>query len=338
VAVPFVAALRERRERLSVVALSAAAGAGAGLAVTGGTTRGLLQGTLSGVLISILMQARDLAVSRAGLGRWPFGVFVVVTVVTMVATIWAGLALAALPWLAREGAGSWRTYVLAFVVSVLVSVGFSTWFALDRLLGGDVLVGLLTGRYHRPRHEERVFLFADLDGSTALAERFGELRYHTFLNRALVDLADPVQRHGGAIYQYAGDEVVVTWPLERGVQKGACLRCAMAIADAFAASSAAYEREFGAAPRFRLALHCGPVVAGEIGDLRREIVYTGDTVNTAARIEAAAKAGDHTLVVSADVLARAPLPEGLSARSLGLQTFRGKDTALELFAVEPGSD
>jgi adenylate cyclase len=307
------------------------------LAVTGGTTRGLLQGTLTGVVISILMQARDLAVSRLGVSRWPFGVFVAVTVVTMVAAICIGLALAALPWLVRAGVGSSRTYVLAFVVSVLVSVGFSTWFALDRLLGGDVLVGLLTGRYHRPRHEQRVFLFADLEGSTALAERLGELRYHTFLNRAFIDLAGPVQRHGGAIYQYAGDEVVVTWPLERGVQQGACLLCARAIVDAFAASSAVYEREFGAAPRFRLGLHCGPVVAGEIGELRREIVYSGDTVNTAARIETVAKAGDHTLVVSADVLALAPLPEGLSARSLGLQTFRGKDAALELFAVEPGS-
>lgn len=334
---PFVTALRERRERVAVVAISGALGAVGGSAVSGGTLRGLVQGTLSGLLISILMQARELVFNRVRPGRWPFGVFVAFTALTTTAAICAGLAAATLPWLVGEGVGRGRTYAIAFVLSIAIALGFSTWFALDRLLGGDVLVGLLTGRYHRPRHEERVFLFADLVGSTAVAERLGELQYHGFLNRVFAALADPVETHGGAIYQYRGDEMVVTWPLERGLRDGDCFRCARAMLDALGRGDTDYAGEFGVAPRARLALHCGAVVAGEIGDLRREIVYSGDAVNTAARIEAFAKTGDHALVVSSDVLRQAPLPPGLSARSLGAHTLRGKDTALELFAVERSS-
>lgn len=334
-AVTFVAALREWRERVVVTVISGALGAGAGLALTGGTIRGLLQGGLSGALASILMQARARLLDRLDVGRWPFGLFLAVTTMTMVAALCLALAAAALPWLASGDLGDGRIYAFAFVCSLVISVGFSIWFALDRLLGGDVLVGLLTGRYHRPRHEERIFLFADLEGSTAAAERLGELRYHAFLNRAFSDLAGPVERHAGAIYQYVGDEMVVTWPLERGRRNGACFRCARAMLGALADAAGGYVAEFGLEPRVRLALHCGPVVAGEVGDLRREIVYSGDTVNTAARIEAAAKEAGHRLVASADVLARVPLPAGLSAQSLGLHTLRGKGAALELFSLEP---
>jgi len=337
VALPFAATLRQWRERVAVVAISGALGAVGGLAVGGGTLRGLLQGTLSGILISILMQARDVVSGRVRPGRWPFGVFVAFTALTTTVAICVGLAAATVPWLFGDGVGSGRTYAIAFVFSIAIAVGFSTWFALDRLLGGDVLVGLLTGRYHRPRHEERVFLFADLVGSTAVAERLGELQYHGFLNRVFAALADPVETHGGSIYQYRGDEMAVTWPLERGLRDGACFRCARAMLDALERGGVSYLGEFGVAPQARVALHCGAVVAGEMGDLRREIVYSGDTVNTAARIEAFAKEGDHPLVVSADLLTRAPLPDELSSRSLGLHTLRGKGTALELFAVEPRS-
>ena len=45
------------------------------------------------------------------------------------------------------------------------------------------------------------------------------------------------------------------------------------------------EREFGVVPRIRGSLHFGPVIVGEIGDIKRAIVFNGDVMNTAARLE-----------------------------------------------------
>jgi adenylate cyclase len=317
----------------AVLGISAAVGGVVGLAITGGTTRGLLQGALSGVLIASLVQAVSIATEKLGVSRLSFGAYVTVNAVATAAAICAGLVAASVPWLVAEGLGSWRTYVVPFLTAVAVSIGFTWWFALDRLLGGGVLVGLLTGRYHRPRREERVFLFADLERSTGIAERLGELRYHAFLNRVFVDAAQPVKEHYGLIYQYVGDQMVVTWPLGRGLADWNCLRCPAAINDALLGARARYETEFGVAPRFRFAVHCGPVVAGELGGSRREIVFSGDTLNTAARIEAVAKETGRQLVVSEDILRHAPLPDGLTADSLGAHRLPGKERPLELFAL-----
>lgn len=95
-----------------------------------------------------------------------------------------------------------------------------------------------------------------------------------------------------------------------------------------------FEANFGAVPRLRIAMHCGPVVVGEMGDLKREIVYTGDTVNTTARIEGAAKELGVELVVSADVAESVGIPAAASARALGSFTLRGRDAAIELIAIE----
>jgi adenylate cyclase len=327
----FLASSARSRTLLRVIWISIAFGAAVGFVVTGGTTRGLLQGALSGVLIALLVHIVSAVVAGMGIGRLPFGASVAVSALFTAAAICAGLLVASVPWLLTEGFGSWQTYVIPFVSAVAASIAFTWWFALDRLLGGGVLAGLLTGRYHRPRHEERVFLFADLQRSTQIAERLGELRYHAFLNAVFVESARPVQEHGGLVYQYVGDQMVVTWLLEPGLAE--CVRCAEAIKGVLREGSDRFERDFGETPRFRFAIHCGPVVAGELGGLRREIVFSGDTLNTTARIEGVAKEVGEVFVVSDDVLRRATLPIDVTAVSLGIHKLAGKERPVELYAL-----
>jgi hypothetical protein len=50
------------------------------------------------------------------------------------------------------------------------------------------------------------------------------------------------------------------------------------------AHGADYEREFGTAAQVRASLHCGSVVVGEMGSVKKEIALSGDTLNTAARL------------------------------------------------------
>ena len=209
----------------------------------------------------------------------------------------------------------------------------SAILALTRLLGFRVLWNLLSARYHRPFEEERIFLFLDLVGSTTIAERIGHLRYHSFLRDFIEDLEDPVLEHDGDVYQYVGDEVVVTWPVADARSNGRCVACHFAIVDAIERARARYESLYGATPSFRTGIHGGRVVAGEIGDWRKQIVFVGDVINTASRAQTEAKARDMDLVVSGTLLARTELPPGIEARSLGVIRPKGKEEAIEFFEV-----
>lgn len=52
-----------------------------------------------------------------------------------------------------------------------------------------MLLNCITGHYHRPRPEQRVFLFIDIEGSTNLAERLGDLAFHRLVDRFVIDLS-----------------------------------------------------------------------------------------------------------------------------------------------------
>jgi adenylate cyclase len=84
---------------------------------------------------------------------------------------------------------------------------------------------------------------------------------------------------------FVGDEVIVTWPENVGAIDCRPLRCFMAMREELSRASGQLEGEFGAAPRIRGSLHFGPVIVGEIGDVKRAIVFNGDVMNTAARLE-----------------------------------------------------
>ena len=95
---------------------------------------------------------------------------------------------------------------------------------MNRLVGANVLGYFMAGVYHRPRAEERIFLFLDLQGSTRLAEELGSARYFELLRRFVDDLTEPVLQADAEIYQYAGDEVVMTWRLDAGLRAANCVR------------------------------------------------------------------------------------------------------------------
>jgi adenylate cyclase len=218
-------------------------------------------------------------------------------------------------------------------ITFLTLLAGSSVAALVRLFGPRVLGNLLSGRYRRPFEEERIFLFLDLVGSTTIAEHIGHLRYHSFLRDFVEDLEDPLLEHGGDVYQYIGDEVVVTWPIADARSNARCLACHFAFVDAIERRRDRYQKQYGSVPSFRTGIHCGHVVAGEIGDRRKQIVFVGDVVNTASRAQAEAKARSMGLVVTGAVLAQIDLPPGLEARPLGAVQLKGKDQSIELFEV-----
>jgi len=225
-------------------------------------------------------------------------------------------------------------YALPYFAIVAIVIQFMQ--QMNRIVGINVLRYFVTGAYHRPRAETRIFLFLDLEGSTRLAERLGSARYFELLRQFVDDLTEPVLESRGAIYQYAGDEVVITWPREAGTREAACVRCFFGIRAVIAERAEDYQRDFGVVPRFRGGLHGGTVTAGELGDIRQEIVFVGDILNTAARLEEYAKRAGFELVASGALLEGLTLPPGVVASRCGELELRGKEARVTAYSLSAG--
>lgn len=218
-------------------------------------------------------------------------------------------------------------YVIVVVLSVLVIL------QVVRMIGPKAIANVLLGRYHSPVMERRIFLFVDLIGSTALARQIGDLALQRLISRFVFDLTGAVLEFGGEIHAYVGDGVIITWPFRRGARDGRCLRCFFAIQEGLKEQSGAYREAFGVVPEIRAGLHGGEVVVSEIGDARTAVVYSGDTVNTAARLEDAAKRHQCDLVVSGELLGQLEVPKVFLTEVLGRETLRGHEGPTELVAV-----
>ena len=295
---------------------------------------------VQGMLITLLVFGFEFFVAQGPMSeplrRAPFAVvFLAKTVITTLLIVVAyglgGLVLfpnrfataSALHDLARD---TGFALAVAGVFQLLVMV--------RNLIGGRVLTNIVLGRYHRPLSEERIFMFVDVSGSTALAERAGAIGAYSMISRFFFDVAQETVRFAGETHAYIGDAVIVTWPLQHGLENARCLRCYFGICDRIRAKSSLYQRDFGVVPRFRAGVHGGPVVAGECGDDKRQIVYFGDTINTAARIQEACKVFDQPLLLSGELIGRMALLPGHRTTSLGRAKLRGREHEVELFTVE----
>jgi adenylate cyclase len=319
------------------VPLGALIGSGLGWLIGGGGAS-MAAGALIGLLITAGMGTFNVSWSVGLISRrWREAPFLVVLVTRSLVWLLVIVVAVSLPLLTIAGLSSSDLVDQQFVVSVGASFAAALLFnfvaQVDGLLGRGVLVGLILGRYHRPREEVRVFLLIDLRESTQIAERLGNLRYHAFFSRFIGDVSASVGRHRGEVHRYVGDEVILTWTAEEGLRDARCVRAAFAIADTLAGARAAYEADFSVVPRFWAALHLGPVVTGEIGTIKHEIAFLGDTLHEAARIQAAGKDLDRQFVASAAVIAALDVPNDIAGESLGRIDLRGIEEEVELFAM-----
>ncbi len=172
-----------------------------------------------------------------------------------------------------------------FIFWLCVMLVTLTFLLIREKFGPGVFGSFLLGKYFRPKKESRIFMFMDLKSSTTIAEELGEERYFEFLSDTFSTATPGIMVTKGEIYQYVGDEVVVTWPMALGLKQGNCIRCFKAMKELLNRNASKFQSKYGVMPQFKAGLHAGEVIAGEIGVIKREIVYTGDVLNTTARIQ-----------------------------------------------------
>ena len=203
------------------------------------------------------------------------------------------------------------------------------------LVGRRTFRDLLFGRYRNPRAERRFFLFVDIVGSTAIAERLGPLAAHRFLAAVFSAVAEPVAACRGEIYQYVGDEIVVTLTEEEGKPEARPLRCFFLMGSSLLEQKKHFQERFSVAPGLRAALHLGEVIAGEIGESRRAIVFHGDVMNTASRLEQATRDLGCRFIASAAALQAFGPQRDFEPKDLGALVLRGRKEPIRAWAIEP---
>jgi adenylate cyclase len=218
-------------------------------------------------------------------------------------------------------------------IALAISLVSNFMDELHRKLGRDAIYNLIFGKYHQVKQEERLFLFIDLNHSTDIAEEMGEMEFSHFLQDYFYDISEPIARYFGRIYQYVGDEAVVTWPLKKGVKFAVCVRCFFAVQKQIRRYQSQYEKRYGKVPEFKAALHGGNIVVSEVGKYKSEIAYHGDVLNTTARILSKCHELESGLLVSDWVLEQVEMPKYLKADDMGPFQLKGKQQEINLYSV-----
>jgi class 3 adenylate cyclase/tetratricopeptide (TPR) repeat protein len=174
-------------------------------------------------------------------------------------------------------------------------------------------------------------VFADLSGSTAIASRLDPEETREILRSCLTTLARRIQRFGGTVDKYIGDAVMAVFgaPVSHEDDPERALRAALAMREAIDELNTELQRDHGVTVSLRIGVNTGEVVAGVIaGDVQAAYTVVGDTVNTAQRLEAAARPGE--IVVGAS--ARSAV-HGFDFEELSPLTVKGKDRPLPAFRL-----
>lgn len=199
--------------------------------------------------------------------------------------------------------------------------------------GKQNLISFLTGKYHRPVLEDRIFMFLDLKSSTSLAEKLGSIRYSMLIKDCFHDINDVAPEYDAQIYQYVGDEVVMTWEWKKHQKDSDFIDIYFAIQELLNKRKGYYQEKYGIHPEFKAALHSGRVTVAEIGDIKRDIAFHGDVLNTTSRLEKLCNQVRQNFLISETLQKRVSNTEAYAFTSLGEHFLRGKAEKVGVYAI-----
>jgi adenylate cyclase len=223
-------------------------------------------------------------------------------------------------------------------VSFMIDMGVMTLFSIVYLevvdkYGPGMFWSMLSGEYHKPKIENRIFIFLDINESTTIAEDLGHERYFRMLRDFFNDITVPVLVNEGHIYQYVGDEVVVSW-LNTPENKLKSLKFMRNTYYLLERLGTRYQRRYHHEPKFKAGMHAGEVTAGFVGQIKKELVYSGDTMNTASRIRSMCNELNESYIVSEDFVNDLNQPFGYTISEIGKIELKGRVEPVKLFSVK----
>lgn len=225
---------------------------------------------------------------------------------------------------------------LSSVVYISVIIVISLFFSeVSDYVGLSVLYNFFIGKYHNPIEEERIFMFLDMKSSTTIAENLGHVKYFEMLKEYYSDFTTSIILYKGDIYQYVGDEIIVSWKLKSGLENNNCFKCFFALKQSLLNQTEKYASKYGTVPTFKAGFHIGKVTTGEIGDIKKDIIFTGDVLNTTARIQGLCNTYNVDVLVSGQLIIMMIPESDIKIQSLGKNELRGRKEMIQLFTIIP---
>ena len=225
----------------------------------------------------------------------------------------------------------WMLWAFTVIISLFI-------LQISEKLGQGVLLNYLLGKYHKPREELRIFMFLDLKSSTSFAEKLGHIKYSQLIQDCFFDLTDVVSKHHAQIYQYVGDEVVLTWKMKRGLKNKNCLNVYFDYAKAINSRKAHYLSKYGMVPEFKAGLDGGLVTVAEVGEIKKELAYHGDVLNTASRIQGMCNQYQANVLLSERLMNQLKELAVMKAELIGNLRLKGKDQMTNVYSISSESD
>lgn len=215
----------------------------------------------------------------------------------------------------------------------LVCILINTFKQIDLKFGPGNLLNMLLGKFHKPKQDRRIFMFLDMKSSTAIAEKLGHIQVSRLIQDCFTDLTI-VRDYKAEIYQYVGDEVVISWSMANGLENLNCIKAYFMFQNLLERRSDFYKRKYGLVPFFKAGLNVGDVTIAEVGQIKREIAFHGDTLNTASRIQGKCNDYKKGLLLSKALKELIEDEEKLHIDLVGNVLLRGKTQPLEIYCID----
>ena len=201
------------------------------------------------------------------------------------------------------------------------------------VMGDYNIIRFLTGKYRTPVSENRAFMFLDLRSSVQHAEKLGNVLYSELIRDCFRELNYLVHKFEAEIYQYVGDEIVLTWESSVAQHNYNILGIFFAFEQALQIKSEHFINKYGFIPEFKAGCNAGEVTAAEIGIIKRDIAYHGDVINTSSRVQSMCNVLQQDLLITSSIINNEIPLKGLEVKSVGRHNLKGKEIETELFSV-----
>ena len=299
---------------------------------------------LQGILFGLMFGLINLLIDSTPLRKRSFGsVILIKSILYFFAVSLSQLAVFGIYWVFDIFPVEYTQEMMGVITPSLI-ISMSVYFILvillinfvlhiNRKFGYGILFSMLIGKYHKPRKERRIFMFLDMKNSTGNAEELGHVWYSKLIQTCVYDLSDLITRYKAEVYQYVGDEVVLTWKTKKGFKDLNCISLFFAFQQRLSDKEDYYKKYFRVKPEFKAGMSEGVITVAEVGEIKREIAYHGEVLHTAARLEKLCNQLDQQLLISERLHTNLPDMTRYSAKLSGEFQLNGKGRKEKVYGV-----
>ena len=298
-------------------------------------TNSLTSGFVLGLTLGLfdLIVNKQVSKMRRSFGMLVISKTIIYLIILVVITFFSA-------WISSGSLGLAKGYIvskisfgntIAFIIAAFLYHFFKQ---MNRKFGPGTLIKYLTGKYFNPIEENRIFMFLDLKSSTSIAEKLSHVLYSRMIQDCFSELTVPVIDYKAEIYQYVGDEAVITWKEENGLSNANCINFYFSYINRLESKRDYFLSTYDVFPEFKAGISLGYVTVAEVGELKTEIAYHGDVLNTTSRIQGYCNKLNKQLLVSESMANELVKFKHFDLQPVGEVELRGKEGKSKIYSIE----